>query len=101
MNKKPNKIVELNDKAVIVTANGLVWIDLDDVTLIRDYHWNIDKVSGYCMTQTNGKKQYLHALIANTPEGMHTDHARQQKTPSNAFSNFQTGGPSSGCVITP
>jgi hypothetical protein len=71
---KRNIIATLGKTGLIFTRNGLILIDSQDIPLVRNYHWCIDRNSGYCVTQTGGKKQYLHRLILQTPPGMQTDH---------------------------
>jgi hypothetical protein len=86
--RKSNEIIVLCKVAIILTKNGPVFIDTEDIPRIQNFHWNIDKCSGYCITHIKKRKEYLHRIIAQTPPGLQTDHIDGCKA-NNRFINLR------------
>lgn len=61
----------LNEKARAI-------IDIEDLERCKPYKWTL-RNDGYVSTKKNYKGIKLHRFIANTPEGMHTDHINRNR----------------------
>lgn len=92
-NLKYNHYTRLGNIGIILTRNGLIMIDATDIRLCQRYHWCIDKKSGYCVTQTGGKKQYMHRLVMGNPAGEQVDHINGCKS-DNRRCNLRIASPS-------
>jgi len=55
-----------------------ILFDNVDANKVSRYRWYIHTL-GYVCARANGKYLYLHRLIANTPDGMVTDHINHNK----------------------
>ena len=53
-------------------------IDLEDVEKCKPYKWTL-RNDGYVSTKKNYQAIKLHRFIADTPEGMHTDHINRNR----------------------
>lgn len=53
---------------------GRCKIDLDDVELIKQYKWHLDKDKYAQTSLKNNKKLKMHRLIMNPPDNMVVDH---------------------------
>lgn len=73
-----NKFIFSNDMVKIelydIHGNVINYavIDYDNFEKIKDYKWYFRK--NYVATTINGKKEFLHRIIMDTPNGMFTDH---------------------------
>lgn len=52
------------------------YIDTEDFSKIKDYHWSAYKVKNeyYAQSFKNGKRTYMHRLIMETPDNLVVDH---------------------------
>lgn len=63
-------------KLIPLTQGEFAKVDNEDFEYISRYSWNIT-FQGYAYNRTLG---YMHRLINNTPEHMHTDHVNNMRT---------------------
>lgn len=61
----------LYDKQLKEKARAV--IDVEDIEKCKPYKWTL-RTDGYVATKKNYKHLKLHRFIADTPDGMHTDH---------------------------
>lgn len=80
----PNEVVIKGDYAEVITYDinydekGRFLIDTEDIDKIIHLKWSI-RNDGYVSAKSDGVGVKLHRLIANTPDGMHTDHINLDK----------------------
>lgn len=68
--------IKLYDKDLKEKARAI--IDLDDIERCKPYKWTL-RNDNYVATKKDYKHIKLHRFIANTPEGMHTDHINKDR----------------------
>jgi hypothetical protein len=105
--RKPNRIELTGDTAKIFLSSGhIATIDAEDVERVRPYSWHavFAKNGVYACSKTGGKATYLHRLIAETPDGLDTDHRdgdglnnrRRNLRPATESQNLLNVGPRKG-----
>lgn len=58
-------------KFIPLTQGRFTFVDDEDFDALNKFKWYYER--GYACRK-NGKKEYMHKVINQTPEGMHTDH---------------------------
>ena len=79
-------------------------IDQSDYDALSKYRWHYH--DGYATANINGTSVYMHRMVANTPQGMHTDHINHDKLDNRKenlrvvtrFENMQNRKLGNGCV---
>lgn len=56
-----------------------ILIDSEDLNLFNSKIWTYDKMSGYTVNMTKGKKIYLHRFLLNAEKGQLVDHINGNK----------------------
>jgi dephospho-CoA kinase len=78
---------------LILTPQGIAFVDNEDFEKASKYQWRLDISHGYVYTtikNENGRhvKTYLHRFVTNAPNGMVVDHINRDKK-DNRKSNLQ------------
>lgn len=83
-----NKYIYHDNIVEIITKNNQsIFIDEYNFNVIKQYSWYIQS-KGYAASRINGKIQYLHRLIMNSPSNLQIDHINHNKL-DNRISNLR------------
>lgn len=52
-------------------------VDREDYKALSQYSWHYH--DGYATANIKGKTVYMHRMVVNTPQGLHTDHLNHNK----------------------
>lgn len=78
MRKNTNIYVEKESHVEIITIkNDVIFIDLSDFQMVRNYTWYISS-KGYACSRIDGKIMYLHRMLMN-PGELQVDHINRVK----------------------
>lgn len=63
---------------LLLSKNQKATIDPEDYEYLSQWKWYVSHY-GYAVTNWQGRKIYMHRLLMETPEGLHTDHINRDK----------------------
>lgn len=88
--KKYNDYEVQEDYVIMYTSkNEPFYVDLEDFWKVKNIHWSFTN-KGYLVGKDKfGKKQLLHRLIMDCPQGMEVDHLKPETRYDNRKSNLQ------------
>jgi len=67
-----NRFTVFEDKIVVTLPNGAFTCDLDDINIVEDYLWYLNK-KGYVIARIEGKTQMFHNFITNNDNPFHVN----------------------------
>jgi len=67
-----NRFTVFEDKIVVTLPNGAFTCDLDDINIIEDYLWYLNK-KGYVIARIEGKTRTFHNFITNNEDPFHVN----------------------------
>lgn len=87
MKRKDNNIVVYDDCAEIILRNrqeeevGRAIIDLEDLSLIKEYKWYLNRVNNFVYADTGSNSLYIHRLLMNVvfDNNFYVDHVDRNR----------------------
>jgi hypothetical protein len=94
---KHNLYFQFGKMALLFTLGGFVLLDIEDVPLVKRFHWCVDLANDeYVISNEPGtnKRVYLHRILLSPPPGMLVDHINHHPWDNRRSCNIRVVDPS-------